>query len=61
MTETIQEVRYAMPNGRTVTRIEEPDEVEFTESWTKITKGDRVVRVNGAVPVIIETQGAGQS
>ena len=60
MTDTVQEVRYAMPDGRTVTRIEDPDEVEITDTWTRITKDDHVVRLNAAVPVIIETHGAGE-
>jgi len=68
MAETVQEVRYMLPGGRKVTRVHDPDVVEqqtveddngnkLATEWTRIVKDDRVVRVNGAVPVIIETQG----
>jgi hypothetical protein len=58
MPDTVQEVRWSMPEDLTVKRIQNPDEIEFTDSWVRITKDDRIVRVNSAVPVIIETRGA---
>lgn len=53
-------VKFRFPGDMTVTRIDDPDLVEVTDTWVKVTTTDRdgetrVIQLNQSVPCMVET------